>query len=230
LYFVNWQRYVQCGDYNGRKVVIKTNKNVKGFREFMLVFGYVMTSLVMLHPSSPHPLGSMLLHNEGPSMRHRLRKLGILTPELLYMSKKTIIEEYIEGGNLYSMFERKGDISFASQAGILTARLHKAGLVFLDNKSENYLVDGHNQLIRTDLGFIMKENSVFSRSMDIASFLASIMDLSNSDYRAIHGTFIKAYINETGKSCPYLYLVLRNIIALVLTSSQINTFTNMVMS
>jgi tRNA A-37 threonylcarbamoyl transferase component Bud32 len=190
----------------------------------------VLTSVFMLHPSSPHPLGSTLLLNEGYATRHRLRKLGILTPELVYISNKTLIEEYIQGGNLYSLLQKKGDISFAGQAGIITARLHKAGLVFLDNKSENYLVDLHNQLIRTDLGFIKRENSTFSRSIDIGSFLASIMDLSSSDYRRIHETFVRAYANEMGNSCPYLYVMLRNIMSIALTSNQINTLANMFMS
>jgi tRNA A-37 threonylcarbamoyl transferase component Bud32 len=225
---VNWQRHVQYGEFDGRKVVIKTNIKIKGFRDFILVFAYVFTSLLMLHPISPHPLGSAFLKNEGHVMRERLRQIGIPCPELLFISGKTLIEEYIEGGNLYSLFEGgKGDTTFATKAGILTARLHKSGLVFLDNKAENYLIDCHNRLFRTDLGFIMKQESIFSRSMDIASFLASIMDLCQSDYRMIHDTFVKAYVNETGKSCPYLYPILRNIMALGLTSNRANTFRNM---
>ena len=77
-----------------------------------------------------------------------------------------------------------------------------------------------DRLVRTDLSFIMQDDSVFSRSMDIASFLASIMDLEGSEYRVIHETFINAYENETGRSCPYLYIILRNILALVFSANR----------
>lgn len=230
MYSVNWQRHVRCGEYEGRKVVIKTNKNIKGFRDFILVFAYVLTSIITLHPSSPHPLGALLVHNESIAMREKLRKLDILCPTLLYIGKKVIIEEFIEGGNLYSLFEKKGAPSLASDAAILTARLHNSKLVFLDNKAENYLINSQKQLVRTDLSFIMSDDSVFSRSMDIASFLASIMDLEGFEYRAIHNTFINAYEKEAGTSSPYLYIILRNILALGFSSNRSNTFMNMLRS
>lgn len=227
---MNWQRHVRRGDFEGRKVVIKTNKRIKGFRDFILVFAYVLTSVLILHPSSPHPLGAILLQNESIVMREMLRKLEILSPNLLHISHKVLIEEFIEGGNLYSIFEKKGDPLLASKAGIITARLHNAKLVFLDNKAENYLINSHGQLVRTDLSFIMRDDSVFSRSMDIACFLASIMDLRGSEYRVIHDTFINAYENEIGRSCPYLYIILRNILALGFSSNRANTFMNLLKS
>jgi tRNA A-37 threonylcarbamoyl transferase component Bud32 len=227
---VNWQRHVRRGEYEGHKVVIKTNKKIKGFRDFILVFAYVLTSVLVLHPSSPHPLGAMLLQNESIGMREMLRKLHILSPTLLYISPQVLIEEFIEGGNLYAHLENGGRPSFAGNAGILTARLHNAKLVFLDNKSENYLMNTQGELIRTDLSFIMRDDSVFSRSMDIASFLASIMDLGSSQYRLIHDTFINAYEKEMGDSCPYLYVILRNILALGFSSNRGNTFMNLLKS
>lgn len=227
---MNWQRHVRRGEYEGRKVVIKTNKRIKGFRDFILVFAYVLTSVLILHPSSPHPLGGILIQNESIVMRGKLRKLEILSPTLLFISKKVLIEEFIEGGNLYSLFEKKADPLLACKAGILTARLHNAKLVFLDNKAENYLSNSHGQLVRTDLSFIMGDDSVFSRSMDIASFLASIMDLRVSEYHVIHDNFIYAYENEVGRSCPYLYIILRNILALGFSSNRANTFMNLLKS
>jgi tRNA A-37 threonylcarbamoyl transferase component Bud32 len=224
---VNWQRHVRFGEYEGRKVVIKTNKRIKGFRDFILVFAYVLTSVLMLHPSSPHPLGTTLLHNESNPMRNTLRKIDILSPKLLYISKRVLIEEFVEGGNLYSLFEKKNDLLLASKAGFITARLHSVRLVFLDNKAENYLINAQRQLVRTDLSFIMKDDSVFSRSMDIASFLASIMDLGRSKYVVLHDTFIKAYEKETGRPCPYLYIILRNILALGFSANRANTFMNL---
>jgi tRNA A-37 threonylcarbamoyl transferase component Bud32 len=227
---VNWQRHVRRGEYEGRKVVIKTNKKIKGFRDFILVFAYTLTSVLVLHPSSPHPLGAILLQNESIGMREMLRKLEILIPTLLYISPKVLIEEFIDGGNLYTLLENEGGPMLAGNAGVLTARLHNAKLVFLDNKAENYLINTQGQLIRTDLSFIMRDDSVFSRSMDIASFLASIMDLRGSQYRQIHNTFISAYEKEMGDSCPYLYIILRNILALGFSSNKGNTLMNLLKS
>jgi tRNA A-37 threonylcarbamoyl transferase component Bud32 len=224
---VNWQRHVRCGEYEGHKVVIKTNRRIKGFRDFLLVFAYVLTSVLLLHPSSPHPLGTTLLHNESKSMRNTLRKIDILSPKLLYINNRVLIEEFIDGGNLYSLFEKKRELLLASKAGLITARLHSARLVFLDNKAENYLINAQRQLVRTDLSFIMEHDSVFSRSMDIASFLASIMDLRRSEYQVLHDTFIKAYENETGAPCPYLYIILRNILALGFSANRANTLMNL---
>ena len=227
---MNWQRHVRRGEYEGRKVVIKTNKKIKGFRDFILVFAYTLTSVLVLHPSSPHPLGAMLLQNESIGMREMLRKLEILIPTLLYISPKVLIEEFIDGGNLYTLLENECGPMLAGNAGVLTARLHNAKLVFLDNKAENYLINTQGQLIRTDLSFIMRDDSVFSRSMDIASFLASIMDLRGSQYRLIHNTFISAYEKEMGDSCPYLYIILRNILALGFSSNKGNTLMNLLKS
>jgi tRNA A-37 threonylcarbamoyl transferase component Bud32 len=225
---VNWQRHVRLGEYEGRKVVIKTNKRVKGFRDFILVFAYALTSVLLLHPSSPHPLGTALVHNESNAMRKALSKIDILSPKLLYIDKRVLIEELVEGGNLYSLFEKTNDLLLASEVGLITARLHGARLVFLDNKAENYLINTQRQLVRTDLSFIMKDDSVFSRSMDIASFLASIMDLGRSEYRVLHDTFIKAYEKETGGPCPYLYIILRNVLALGFSANKTNTIANLV--
>jgi tRNA A-37 threonylcarbamoyl transferase component Bud32 len=211
-------------------VIIKTNKRIKGFRDFILVFAYVLTSVLILHPSSPHPLGAMLLQNESIATRRMLRKLEILSPTLLYISKKVLVEDFSEGGNLYSLFEKKPDPSFAVKAGILTARLHNANLVFIDNKAENYLTNCCGQLVRTDLSLIMRDDSVFSRSMDIASFLASLMDLGVSEYRVIHDAFIESYENEVAKACPYLYIILRNILALGFSSNRTNTVMNLLKS
>ena len=80
-----------------------------------------------------------------------------------------LVEEYIGFGDLYRAFLDLDDIhiisSLATKAGVMTASLHLDGKVFLDNKSQNYLVgDGYDSLYRTDLGFIQRKTSVFHKA------------------------------------------------------------------
>ena len=90
-------------------------------------------------------------------MRRSLSKLGIDTPMLISISEDTLIEEYIEGGDLYKALLNGKDPSFTFQAGILTGRLHRAGYVFTDNKAQNYLVVSDDLLYRTDLKDLTKK-------------------------------------------------------------------------
>lgn len=233
MYFVNWQRNVSIQRLDGRKVVTKRNKLTKNFHEYLLAATYSIMSLVMAHPSSPPPAGRMTLGNEGHHMRNKLRMLGIPTPCLISISNDTIVEEYVEGGNLYTAFAEVGDrknnvCSLAFQAGAITGKFHKSGYVFTDNKSQNYLVNFDNSLLRTDLGFIHKTNSIFAQSMDIASFLASVIDLEQSEYELIEEGFRKGYISEVKNNFPYLYIVLRNLLSLGFASNQYTMFQNMI--
>jgi tRNA A-37 threonylcarbamoyl transferase component Bud32 len=109
---------------------------------------------------------------------------------------------------------------------VLTGKLHRAGLAFIDNKAQNYLVRNSN-VIRTDLGFTKKEVSEFARSMDIGSFLASAMDLSL--YRDIEKAFLDGYFSETGRKLSYLSIVIRNLLSLGFSSNSSVTFRNMIL-
>jgi tRNA A-37 threonylcarbamoyl transferase component Bud32 len=72
-----------------------------------------------------------------------------------------LIEDYIDGGNLYHAFLKGMTHMLAFNAGSLTGRLHNANYVFTDNKSQNYLVTSNGKVLRTDLSFLQKESSVF---------------------------------------------------------------------
>lgn len=115
----------------------------------------------------------------------------------------------------------------AFQAGAITGKFHKAGYVFADNKSQNYLVNFDKSLLRTDLGFIHKTNSIFAQSMDIASFLASVIDFEQSQYEIIEKGFRDGYISEVRRNFPYLYIVLRNLLSLGFASNQSAMIQNM---
>jgi tRNA A-37 threonylcarbamoyl transferase component Bud32 len=227
LYFVNWQRDISIEEIGGQKVVVKRNKSTKAFHEHILILVYTLVSILLAHPSSPPLVGKMILKNESYDTRKTLRYLGIPTPRLISISDNTLVEEYIERGNLYKALSYGGDNLLAFQAGTLTGRLHKAGYVFIDNKSQNYLVASDNLIVRTDLGFIQRKDSTFSRSMDIGSFLASIIDFERLNYDMIEKAFFDGYRSEM-KKLPYLSIILRNVLSLGFTSNQIMMFRNIV--
>jgi tRNA A-37 threonylcarbamoyl transferase component Bud32 len=171
----------------------------------------------------------MAINNEGHNMRMSLRQLGIPTPKLISISDTELIEEYIEGGDLYRAFSKgKETLLLAFQAGALTGKLHKAGYVFIDNKSQNYLVSSDKLVLRTDLGFMQKKNSIFPRSMDIGSFLASIIDFESFEYLAIEKAFFNGYSSEMKQYFPYLSIILRNILSLGFATNQVAMFQNMI--
>jgi tRNA A-37 threonylcarbamoyl transferase component Bud32 len=219
MYFVNWQRHVSIANRNGQMVVVKSNKTTKSFHEYLLASTYSLVSIVLGHPDSPPVVGEMAINNEGSTMRNYLRKLGIRTPRLISLSDSILVEEYIESGDLYNVFlefkEKKIICSLATEAGVMTGILHNDGKVFLDNKSQNYLVgQNYESLYRTDLAFIQTKSSVFSRSMDIGTFLASIIDLNKSSYSEIENAFFQGYFSVTRQGFPYLSIILRNLLAL----------------
>src|SRR5918999_321344 len=218
MYFVNWQRDVSVVKRSGQKVVVKTNKRSKGFHEYLLSLSYTLVSVALGHPDSPPIIGERTSKNEGDLMRSHLEKLGIRTPRLISLSDSLLVEEFIELGDLYSVFLDTSDksviSSLANEAGMMTGSLHSDGSVFVDNKCQNYLVGkNYGMLYRTDLGFIQKKNSVFSRSMDIGTFLASALDLSPSRYTAVESGFHRGYCSVTKRGFPYLSVILRNILA-----------------
>jgi tRNA A-37 threonylcarbamoyl transferase component Bud32 len=227
LYFVNWQRDISIEELDGRKVVVKRNKSTKDFHEYLLISMYTLISLLLAHPSPPPLTGKVTINNEGYSMRRNLRQLGIPTPLLISITDTALVEEYVEGGDLYRAFSDGKDASLAFQAGALTGKLHKAGYVFTDNKSQNYLVASDNSVVRTDLGFMQKKDSIFSRSMDIGSFLASVIDFERFHYGAIETAFFNGYKSEMKQGFPYLSIILRNILSLGFASDQSTMFRNM---
>lgn len=223
---MNWQRNVSVEDRDGRKLVVKRDKNTKIFHEYVLSGTFASISLLLAHPSTP-PSPEMVTENEGLEMRKMLDGLGIPTPKLISLKDGELIEEYIEGGDLYrAVTEGKIDAFHFAFAGKMTGKMHNAGYAFIDNKAQNYLVR-ENRLYRTDLGFIKKDTSVFSRSMDIGSFLASIMDIS--EYRDLEKAFYEGYVSETKSGFAYLSLVIRNILSVGFSSDSRTVLRNMLL-
>jgi tRNA A-37 threonylcarbamoyl transferase component Bud32 len=164
--------------------------------------------------------------NEGASMRNQLSDMGIRTPELLAIDNSLLVEEYIQGGNLYSSLASNGSLEHAFKAGIITGRMHRGHHAFVDNKAQNYLISDR-EVVRTDLGFTKRTCSEFARSMDVGSFLASVMDLNN--YRQIEIAFYRGYLSETGVGFSYLAIIIRNLLALGFSSKSSIALKNMML-
>ena len=222
MHFVNWQRKISVEEQNGQKVMVKRNKPTKLFHEFLIIYAYSLISLLFFHPSPP-PTFSEITRNEGYEMRNNLKKIGIRTPKLFSMSDTNLIEEYIEGGNLYWALASGSDILLAYEAGCITGKLHEAGYAFVDNKAENYLVTG-DSVIRTDLSFMKKTHSHYSKSMDIGSFLASVIDLGR--YGEIVQSFHDGYLSESDSKFSYLSILIRNVLSVGFSSNSKTTLRN----
>jgi tRNA A-37 threonylcarbamoyl transferase component Bud32 len=227
LHFVNWQRNISITELNGKRVVIKRNKSSKQFHDYILVFAYMLLSFIFCHPVAPPPLGRNMVFNEGFKMRSVLNEIGVPTPSLISISDDWLIEDYIEGGNLYYAFVNGINPMMAYAAGKITGSLHNAGYVFTDNKSQNYLVSTKGELLRTDLSFIQKENSVYSRSVDVGSFLASVIGFDSIKFYSIQKEFSTGYLAATKKPFPYLSIAIRNVLSIGLSPNP-SIFKNMV--
>ena len=225
MYFVNWQREVSVEELNGQKVVVKRNKPTKEFHEFVLIAVYSMISMLLAHPSAP-PLFSKIMRNEGRDMRKNLERIGVPTPALISISDVDLVEEYIEGGDLYVAMVSGQSAALAFGAGRMTGMMHRAGYAFVDNKAQNYLIRD-DLVMRTDLGFIQKSSTQYARSMDVGSFLASIMDLGR--YREIEKAFFDGYLSEYGHKFSYISIIIRNLLSLGFSSDTKTTLRNMVL-
>ena len=232
MFFVNWEKDISILQKNDDILVMKKNKPFKKIRELILMFMYTIISCLTINPTIPPITKENSINNEGFEIRKKLKEIGIDTPNLISIEENNLIEEYIDGGNLYTVFEKKSNKNIkkiAYQAGILTGKLHKDGYVFIDNKSQNFLIKKNTcKIFRTDLGFIHLNNSIFARSLDIGSFLASIMDLEYDNYITIERNFIDGYYKIFTDQTPYLSVLLRNLLAIGFTSNNKNTLGNMI--
>ena len=157
-------------------------------------------------------------------MMAKFHMLGITTPSLISITSTMLIEDFIAGGNLHQVLSTGRNSSLAFIAGIITGRLHKSGYSFIDNKSQNYLVTFSRHVLRTDLAFIQKKDSIFARSMDMGSFLGSLLALDCKKYKEIEDAFSAGYYSEVKTRIPYLSIILRNILGfgLSLSSNWVN--------
>lgn len=191
----------------------------KNLHDYLIVMSYAILSILLAHPSTPPQFGNKTTSNEGFEMREKLLSIGIATPSLISISENLLIEEFVPGGNLHEALDNGSDFALASVAGIITGRLHKSGYSFTDNKSQNFLLSSTSKLLRTDLAFIKKNDSVFAKSMDIGSFLGSLLSLDIDKYKVIENAFYEGYCSESKTPIPYLSIPLANILGFGLSMS-----------
>ncbi len=224
----SWQRKINIEKIDGITVVRKKDKKFRIIRDIILVFSYLILSIILVHPSSPPKIGIQSQMNEGLYVRSFLKKLDIITPNLLEISDCEITEEFVAKGNFYEYLSTNDGVNLAFTIGQITGRLHNVGFVFTDNKSQNYLVDYDDGIVRTDLVFIQKNGSVYARSMDIGSFLASILNLEYSEYSKLEKSFLRGYQNTiNSQNSIYLSIILRNILSIGLGDKKIRIIKNM---
>jgi Kae1-associated kinase Bud32 len=228
LYFINWERKITINLFESNKVVVKKTKSFTNLRHFLLIFCFTIISIFSGNPTCPPEIGQRIVENESFEFRKKLKLIGINTPKLYSISYEEIIEEYIIGGNLYFHFHKEKSKDLAFQAGKITGILHKNGFVFIDNKCQNFVVNKDKEVIRIDLGFIQKSESLFAQSIDVGSFLASILDLKPQIYTNAAKDFLAGYREITHNQIPYLSIILRNILALGFVYSHGNMVKNMI--
>ncbi len=225
----SWQRKISVEKLDGVIVVRKVDKKLRLIRDIILVFSYLLISILLIHPSTPPKIGIESQKNEGVHIRSFLKKLNIVTPNLLKISEREITEEFIGNGNFYEYALKNDGEELALVIGQVTGSLHNAGFVFTDNKSQNYLVDYQNGIVRTDLVFLQKNDSTYARSMDIGSFLASILNLEYSRYSKIERSFLIGYLNTINfQNSIYLSIIIRNILSIGLGDKKIRILKNMI--
>jgi len=224
----SWQRRIKIEKLNGITVVRKKNKKLRLIRDIILVFSYLLISIVLIHPSPPPKIGIQSQKNEGFYTRKFLKKNSIITPNLLNISDFEITEEFVGKENFYEYASKNDGEELAYIIGQVTGRLHNVGFVFTDNKSQNYLVDRDNRIVRTDLVFIQKNRSVYARSIDIGSFLASILNFEYSKYSRLEKSFLVGYKNTINyQNSVYLSIILRNILSIGLGDKKMRIIKNM---
>ena len=179
-----------------------------------------------MHPTPPFRIGKSIMLNEGSFNRQKLKDIGIHTPKLMEINKDVIIEEYIDGGNLYGFLKRSNNLEIVSKVGTITRSLHNSGSCFIDNKAQNYLVKDL-EIIRTDLGLIQNQATEYTKSLDIGIFLASLLDLDNEKYKIVEQSFLEGYKTNPNDKLPYLSVIVRNIAALVLVADHSNLAKNL---
>jgi tRNA A-37 threonylcarbamoyl transferase component Bud32 len=109
----------------------------------------------------------------------------------------------------------------------MTSKLHNAGFSFIDNKAQNYLVKD-SEVYRTDLGLIQSHASIFTKSLDIGLFLASLVDFNKKKYKIIENLFLEGYKSQSNnRNIPLLSIIIRNIASLGLASNHFNMLANL---
>lgn len=226
----SWHRKVELYQIGQRKVVVKKEKRLQLLRTLILWFSYYLTSILSFSLSSVVLSKYVMIQNEKKKTRSELENIGIDTPCLYTLKNNHVIEEFVEGTNLYEWL-RSSDVNTGSRSayevGCLTGRLHLINYAFIDNKAQNYLVTKNEKIFRIDIGFIQKKANTFQKIMDVGTFLGSLLDLQRSRFVRIHKSFVKGYEETVGTNITWRAFLIRNMVSLLLAPRYMNTIPNM---
>ncbi len=204
------QHKVTLKEIDGKQIIVKRNRISKFMKELILDSAFVFLSLIVGHPSMPFSINQDHIDQNECDGRNILQNLGIKTPKILKFEKGMYEEEYVNEGDLYYVFD-EGSLEdcakLSSKAGTITAIMHRNGFVFMDNTAYNYLVQ-NNQIYRTDVGLFDSTDNTLARSLDIGTFLASVMDLQENKYQIVRKNFLEGYKNECDIPIPPMYNVI----------------------
>jgi tRNA A-37 threonylcarbamoyl transferase component Bud32 len=174
--------------------------------------------------------------NEERETRNKLKKTEICTPNLYAIKDHHLVEEFVEGTNLYE-WSHSSNLKSACvcaracrivyKVGCLTGRLHENNWAFIDNKAQNYLITEHEKIYRVDTEFLQKKCDNFQKYMDVGTFLGSLLDLQRSKYECLLQSFLDGYSKTTGKDVSLKAFLVRNMVSLLLAPKYSNTIPNM---
>ncbi len=226
----SWHRKVELYQMGKRKVVVKKNKKLQLLRTLVLWFLFYLASAFSLSSSCIILYARVMMQDEERETRNELKKIGIYTPHLYAIKDNHLIEEFVEGTDLYEWSRssnRRSACRIVYNVGCLTGKLHKNNWAFIDNKAQNYLVTEHEKIYRIDTEFLQKKVDNFQKYMDIGTFLGSLLDLQRSRYECILQSFLEGYSKTTGKDVSLKAFLVRNMISLLLAPKYTNTIPNM---
>ncbi len=230
LTYKSWHRKVELYQIGKRKIVIKRKKKLQLLRTLSLWFSFYLVSFFSLSLSSLILSTHVMTQNEKRETRNELRRIEIYTPDLYAVNDNYLIEEFVEGTDLYKWSHSsnlKSACRIVYKVGCLTGKLHKNNWSFIDNKAQNYLVNEYEKIYRVDTGFLQKTADDFQKFMDIGTFLGSLLDLEHSKYERIVQSFLEGYYMTTGKDVPLKTFLVRNMVSLLLAPRYTNTIRNM---
>lgn len=230
LTYKSWHRKVELYQIGKRKIVIKRKKKLQLLRTLSLWFSFYLVSFFSLSSSSLILSTHVMTQNEKRETRNELRRIEIYTPDLYAVNDNYLIEEFVEGTDLYKWSHSsnlEGACKIVYKVGCLTGKLHKNNWSFIDNKAQNYLVTEHEKIYRIDTEFLQKKVDNFQKYMDIGTFLGSLLDLQRSRYECILQSFLEGYSKTTGKDVSLKAFLVRNMISLLLAPKYTNTIPNM---
>lgn len=230
LTYRSWHRKVELYQIGKRKVVIKKNKKLQLLRTLILWFSFYLASVCALSSSSIILSARVMKQNEERETRNKLKKTEICTPNLYAIKDHHLIEEFVEGTNLYEWSHSsnlKSACRIVYKVGCLTGRLHENNWAFIDNKAQNYLITEHEKIYRVDTEFLQKKCDNFQKYMDVGTFLGSLLDLQRSKYECLLQSFLDGYSKTTGKDVSLKAFLVRNMVSLLLAPKYSNTIPNM---